>query len=143
MTSARERIAMRRRKLIATVVGLAVLTTAGVLWARHEQSEWVESQRIGRISRANYARIENGMSMEKVEGLLGSPGELTEYVPQVVNLTGTPLNIVRHVANVVSGDKLYLWEPEGATPRTHIFVGFTKSRVVSKYCLDDEGPQTP
>ena len=57
---------MRRRKLVAVVVGLAVLFAAGafVLWPRPE-----------RITQENCDRIRTGMSRAEVEEILGLPGD--------------------------------------------------------------------
>jgi hypothetical protein len=123
---------MRTRNLIvAVVVVLAVFVTAGGVWVRYQR---VESQRVGQVTCANYERIEKGMSMEQVEELLGSAGELTECVPQSCDrselLPGKPGRNV----NVVWGEKMYIW----ANKRhwIHVYIGFTKGRVVSKYCSE-------
>jgi hypothetical protein len=55
---------MRRRKLVAVVVGLAVLFAAGafVLWPRED-----------RITRENFNRIREGTTRAEVESILGGP----------------------------------------------------------------------
>jgi hypothetical protein len=59
---------MRRRKLLGALAGLAVVVAAGVIvmWPRAE-----------RVTRANYDRIQIGMSRAEVEAILGSPGDYT------------------------------------------------------------------
>jgi hypothetical protein len=59
---------MRKRKLVAVLAGLAVVAVAGVvvLW-RPPQGD--------RITFENFARIEEGMSQEEVEAILGPPGD--------------------------------------------------------------------
>jgi hypothetical protein len=60
---------MRRRRLLAALVGLAVVVTAGmfVLWPRLEPPS--------RITRENSDRIQVGMSRAEVEAILGPPGD--------------------------------------------------------------------
>jgi outer membrane protein assembly factor BamE (lipoprotein component of BamABCDE complex) len=58
--------AMRRRKLLLVLAGLAVAVAAGVvvLWPRPE-----------RITREDYDRIRPGMTRAEVEAILGPPGD--------------------------------------------------------------------
>jgi hypothetical protein len=57
---------MRRRTLLVALAGLAVVVAAGtvVLWPRED-----------RVTRANYDRIQIGMSRVDVEAILGPPGD--------------------------------------------------------------------
>jgi hypothetical protein len=57
---------MRRRKLLAAVVGLAVLVAVGVF------ALWPQA---GRVTRENYQRIRIGMTLAEVETILGPPGD--------------------------------------------------------------------
>jgi hypothetical protein len=57
---------MRRRTLLVTLAGMAVVVAAGavVLWPRED-----------RVTRANYDRIQIGMNRANVEAILGPPGD--------------------------------------------------------------------
>src|ERR1700722_7606055 len=58
---------MRRRKVLVTLVGLAVVAVgAFVLWPRKH-----------RITRENYERIREGMSRAELEAILGPSGDYT------------------------------------------------------------------
>jgi hypothetical protein len=59
--------AMRRRKLLVALAGLAVVIAVAtvVLWPRSSS----------RITRENFARIKQGMSRGEVEAILGTPGD--------------------------------------------------------------------
>src|SRR5947207_3264261 len=57
----------------------------------------------GRISRCNYARIKNGMTLSQVEGILGPGREIDrESVPQMVNYSETDPS--KRSKPVVNGD---------------------------------------
>jgi hypothetical protein len=57
---------MRRRTLLVALAGLAVVVAAGAvaLWSRAD-----------RVTRANYERIQIGMTRADVEAILGPPGD--------------------------------------------------------------------
>jgi hypothetical protein len=59
---------MRKRTLLVAMAGLAVVVTVGavVLWPRAD-----------RVTRANYERIQIGMTRADVEAILGPPGDYT------------------------------------------------------------------
>jgi hypothetical protein len=57
---------MRRRTLLVVLAGLAVVGAAGVVLLRLQED---------RVTRANYDRIQIGMSRADVEAILGPPGD--------------------------------------------------------------------
>jgi hypothetical protein len=57
---------MRRRTLLVVLAGLSVVCVGGVVLLRPRED---------RITRANYDRIEVGMSRADVEAILGPPGD--------------------------------------------------------------------
>jgi hypothetical protein len=59
---------MRKRVLLVTVPGLALLGLAGGLLF------WINLNRPG-VTQANYERIQKGMPLAEVEALLGRPGQ--------------------------------------------------------------------
>jgi hypothetical protein len=75
---------MRRRKLIAAVVGLAVLVVVGafVLWPQTDQGD--------RITRENYNYIKIGMSRAEVEAILGPAGD---YATGSLRFAGPTLRV--------------------------------------------------
>jgi hypothetical protein len=125
---------MRRRKLIAAV-GLAVVLAAGLAWA------WYDTNRTGRVSRANYQRIQDGMTLERVEALLGGPPYLELRPgdgPKTVDFSGVPDDAppgtLGRKVDLLRGDKRFEWH---ASDRfLWIWVGFTNGRVVSKNVWD-------
>ena len=58
---------MRRRTWLVALAGLAVVVAAGVVLWRPQQGD--------RITFENFARIEEGMSQEEVEAIIGPPGD--------------------------------------------------------------------
>jgi hypothetical protein len=89
----RERFGMRRRKLLVVLAGLAVVAAAGVVVLRPRED---------RITRANYDRIQIGMSRAHVEAILGPQGDYTTapveawgffaYVSRGATDPGTPMS---------------------------------------------------
>ncbi len=88
---------MRRRKLLlgATAAGLALLLAAGVLWC----FAWSD-----RITAANAARVQRGMSLAAVNQLLGRQGEVADRP-----------DVVLHAA---AGENHYVWH--GARGEIHV-----------------------
>jgi hypothetical protein len=90
---------MRRRKLIAAGVGLAVLVAVGTfaLWPSPD-----------RITRKNYERIQKGMSRAEVESLLGAPGD---YRTGPVGYEAAEYKeaVGRPASNSIRGIKPALW----------------------------------
>jgi hypothetical protein len=119
---------MRWRKLVrAILIGMAV-TGAMVAWY-----EWVARDPISCVSRANYQRIQVGMSLAEVEELFGSPGEqmpldrLSNYGDDVV-VPGAPPGW--HYA--VWGDEYYRWTGSEFLIHNYVWMGFRDGRLVSK-----------
>jgi hypothetical protein len=75
---------MRRRKLLGSLLGLAVVAVgAFVLWPRKD-----------RITRENYERIREGMSRVEVEAILGPPGDFTTQPVAEVDRAGPSLLLI-------------------------------------------------
>ena len=69
-----------------------------------------------RISRANYDKITNGMTLEQVQGILGSPGEKASAD---VKLPGVEIRV---------GAEVYTWRDDGRK----ITVVFDDGKVSAK-----------
>jgi hypothetical protein len=95
----------------------------------------------GCISYFNFDRIENGMELTRVQGLLGAPGEETTFNeiprgPAFVTFPGAPDSR----RGVVWGERCYRWTEERrrlGCERT-IYVGISNGRVTSKYIFEYE-----
>lgn len=80
----------------------------------------------GRISHANFQRIQVGMSREQVADLLGSLGEETKSIPSHdVHLPGSPPGWT----GVVWGDTFVHWKDGNRL----IYIGLAEGRVTSKF----------
>jgi hypothetical protein len=103
---------MRRRKLVAAVVGLAALVAVGTFVLRPGPSS--------RITRENLDRIQDGMSLQEVEAILGPRGDYrtgpTKELPWWVTMTDRPL---------VDAEVAALWEGRtlGDGGRQHTWQG--------------------
>ena len=99
-----------KKYLVAVSVGLLLL--AAVLFVYFSGS---------RISKRNYKRIENGMTVLEVEALLG-PG--TEVEKKCIPKTTGMIPVVK-------GDRFYRWEDMEAG--TEIFIGLKDNVVCDKW----------
>jgi hypothetical protein len=107
---------MRKRKLIAAAVGLAVLVAAGafVLWPRTD-----------RITRENFDRIKEGMSRAEVEAILGPPGDYR--TGPVVYFTPTDRDVMDEPSVPFEDPDSALWLGDRAGGR----VGFDEAGCVT------------
>jgi hypothetical protein len=123
-----EENAMQRQKWLILIVfltplavGAALAGVAWVAWSRYQD-------RIGCVSRLNFDRIEEGMSLEEVEALLGSPGEELATIPHTIDLADADDYGRGRERNLVPGQKCFLWNDS----HLKIWVGFAKGRVAGK-----------
>jgi hypothetical protein len=123
---------MWKRKLIVTVVGLAVLVAvvALVLWPRSDPASLV--------TMANFDRIDFGMSRAEVEEILGPPGDYSTYDLNFIYPGKRP-----HVEIRGTDPRGYFaeWLSDGA----RIFICFDRSgrvwtRQALKVQIIDHGP---
>jgi hypothetical protein len=101
------------RLLLLTLAAILLPTAAVIGWGFIPPSKGVTER--------NCDRIQVGMSLEEVNGLIGTAGKLQSSVP----MWGTGVPFVR-------GGQAYLWEKDGY----QIWVGFDQGRVVSKLFYD-------
>jgi hypothetical protein len=119
---------MRRRTLLVALAGLAVVVAAGVVVLRPRQD---------RVTRANYDRIQIGMSRADVETILGPPGD---YRSGAVKWKASSIEVVFQIDSPAHdrwmGDhgSIDIWFPE--------YEGYSGARHMT---FDDVEPiaQTP
>jgi hypothetical protein len=115
---------MARTRAVVALVAVGVPATVAVFTL---VAWW---NRTGCFSYRNYERIETGMLLEEVDGLLGRPGEeippeWVSTVPPWAKISGSPAGWL----GVVWGDRFFLWK----SGHCEVFVGVTDGRVTSKW----------
>jgi hypothetical protein len=109
---------------IGILVALAVLVVAYVLWEQYG----------GRPTEFSFARITEGMTLERVEGILGPGKEIPrERVPQ---WAGKAKHRDGSVSDkVIEGDRFFFWET-GDGVGFGFYISFKENKVVEKHEFD-------
>jgi outer membrane protein assembly factor BamE (lipoprotein component of BamABCDE complex) len=125
----------RRRIVILAVASAAAVALAAIYLTR--TSDGLTDPRAAHVTRANFQRIQEGMSADEINEILGvPPGDYRRSRGFV--LVG-PGHVPR--TNKAQGGRLEVWY----VPRHHVEVLFDREgRVAAKYWHDsDEGPTPP
>lgn len=109
------KISVRGTMLFVMAIGVA----AYALWCRP-----------GIVSGRNYDRIRPGMTLDRVESLLGSRGRMVgeESLPRIVDRS-QPVDSPRRIKAVISGERYYRWDNDA----TYILVSLKGGVVHEKW----------